>query len=456
MIIIQSKLKDTLQRSNLQPSQVLVLGFASVILLGTILLNLPIASVDGKSVGIINALFTSTSAVCVTGLVVVDTGTHWTVFGKVIIIMLIQFGGLGFMTMATMISLLVGKRISLRSRLIMQEALGQFDISGIVRLTRYILVVTFLIEGIGAFLLSFRFIPEYGKVKGIFFSIFHSISAFCNAGFDITGDGKSLTDYVGDPLVNLTIITLIIVGGIGFAVIIDVVKTRKFKKLSLNSKIVLSSTGILLFVGFILIFVFEFFNPDTFGSLSFGEKILAALFHSVTPRTAGFNTLPMADLTLSSKFLTIVLMFIGGSPGSTAGGIKTTTVALVVLTLVSVTKGRDDTEVFNRRLNKDAINRAIAVIGIAAIILSCVIMILTLTENAQPFEDIVFETVSAFATVGLSVGLTSKLSLLGKIVISICMFVGRLGPLTIVFALARRQEKNKTLIRYPEGKVMIG
>jgi len=456
VIPIQVKLRDTIQKSNLPPSQVLVLGFGAVILLGSILLSLPIACVNGKSIGYINALFTSTSAVCVTGLSVVDTGTYWTLFGQIVIILLIQIGGLGFMTMATMISFLVGKRISLRSRLIMQEALGQFDISGIVRLTRYILLVTFMIEGLGAFLLSFRFIPEYGRAKGIFYSIFHSISAFCNAGFDVIGDGRSLTPYVGDPLVNFVIMALVVIGGIGFAVIIDVAKTRKFKKLSLNSKIVLSTTAALLGIGFILVFAFEFFNPATLGSLSFGDKILAAMFHAMTPRTAGFNTLPMEDLTLSTKFITMVFMFIGGSPGSTAGGIKTTTVALVVLTMISVTKGRQETEVFSRRINKDAVNRALAVLGIAAVIIVCVIMIMTLTESAHSFEDIVFETISAFGTVGLTVGLTPKLSVMGKIIIAISMFVGRLGPLTIVFALARKQAKRKALIRYPEGKVMIG
>lgn len=449
-------LRDQIQKGKLQPSQILVLGFASVILFGTILLNLPIASLNGKSVGFVNSLFTATSAVCVTGLSVVDTGTHWTIFGKTIILFLIQVGGLGFMTMATLISFLVGKRISLRSRLIMQEALGEFSISGIVRLTRYILMVTFAIEALGAMFLSIRFIPEYGRAKGIFYSIFHSISAFCNAGFDLIGDGKSLTEYVGDPVINIVVMSLIIIGGIGFAVIIDFVRVRKFKKLSLNSKIVLSITGILLVSGFILIFAFEFFNPKTLGSLPFGQKILAAMFHSVSPRTAGFNTLPMADLTLSSKFLTMVFMFIGGSPGSTAGGIKTTTVALVVLTMISVTRGREDTEAFNRRINRDAVNRALAMLGIAALILVVVIMILTLTESSQPFEDIIFEAVSAFGTVGLSVGLTSKLSILGKLVVTLTMFVGRLGPLTIVFALARKQEKRKALIRYPEGKVMIG
>jgi trk system potassium uptake protein TrkH len=394
--------------------------------------------------------------VCVTGLVVVDTGTHWTVFGKTIILILIQVGGLGFMTMATLISFLVGKRISLRSRLIMQEALGEFSISGVVRLTRYIIMVTFAIEGVGAFFLSTRFVPEYGRAKGIFYSIFHSVSAFCNAGFDLIGDGKSLTGYVGDPVVNFIIMFLIIIGGIGFTVIIDMLRARKFKKLSLNSKIVLSMTGLLLATGFVLIFVFEFFNPNTLGLLPFGQKILAAMFHSVTTRTAGFNSLPMEDLTLSSKFLTMVFMFIGGSPGSTAGGIKTTTVALVILTMISVTRGREDTEAFNRRINRDAVNRSLAMLGIAALILIVVIMLLTLTESSQPFEDIIFEAVSAFGTVGLSVGLTTKLSLLGKLLVIVTMFVGRLGPLTIIFALARKQAKRKTLIRYPEGKVMIG
>ncbi|BEP28610.1 TrkH family potassium uptake protein [Helicovermis profundi] len=446
-----------IRNRNLNPAQVLVLGFLSVILIGTFLLNLPIASNSGRSIGFVNALFTSTSAVCVTGLVVVDTGTFWTTFGKVVILLLIQIGGLGFMTMATSIALIVGKRISLKSRMIMQEALNQFTISGVVRLTKYIIYATFLIEGVGAFFLSLKFIPIYGLKKGLFFSVFHAISAFCNAGFDIIGNGKSLTPFVGDGIINITIMTLIIVGGLGFTVVIDMIKTRNFKRLSLHSKFVIFLTLILLSTGFILVFILEFNNPLTLGNLPLKDKILAALFHSVTPRTAGFNTLDMGSLKVPTQFLTIVFMFIGGSPSSTAGGIKTTTFGLVILHVISVIMGKDDTEIFKRRISREAINRALAILSIGISVIILITMILTITETSLSFLDLFFETVSALGTVGLTLGITAKLSIFGKLAIAATMFFGRLGPLTIVIALARRKQNGKKgLIRYPEGKIIVG
>jgi len=450
-------MSEGMRKKEMNPGQVLVLGFASVILMGAILLNLPIATQSGQSIGFINAIFTATSAVCVTGLVVVDTGTYWTVFGKAVILLLIQIGGLGFMTMATSMAFIIGKRISLRSRIIMQEALNTFTISGIVRLTKYIIYTTFTIEAIGALLLSFKFIPAYGFKTGIFYSIFHSISAFCNAGFDIIGNGRSLTPFVGDPLVNISIMMLIIIGGIGFTVIIDVFQlaTKKVRTLSLHSKFVLVVSGILLLSAFILIFIFEFSNADTIGNLSFGDKILASMFHAVTPRTAGFNTLPMDKLTMPTKFLTIIHMFVGGSPGSTAGGVKTTTVGLVILLVVSVITGKEDIEFSRRRVQTATVMRALAILGIGLLIVITVTLFLSFTEHGMTFMDLFFESVSAFATVGLSLGITSKLSLAGKIIITITMFFGRLGPLTIAMALARRQVK-KPLYRYPEGRITVG
>ena len=450
-------MSEDMKKREMNPGQVLVLGFASVILIGAILLNLPIATQNGTSIGFINAIFTATSAVCVTGLVVVDTGTYWTVYGKSVILLLIQIGGLGFMTMATSMAFLVGKRISLRSRLIMQEALNQFSISGLVRLTKYIIYTTFIIEGIGAVLLSLKFVPEYGWKTGVFYSIFHSISAFCNAGFDIIGNGRSLTPFVGDPLVNIAIMMLIIVGGIGFTVIIDLFQkaTGKEKTLSLHTKFVLALTGILLLSAFVMVFMFEYGNPDTIGNLNFGEKILASMFHAVTPRTAGFNTLPMDKLTMPTKFLTIIHMFIGGSPGSTAGGVKTTTVGLVILLVISVITGKEDIEFSNRRFQTSTVMRALAILGIGIFIVMTVTLFLSFTESGLDFMDIFFESVSAFGTVGLSLGITSQLSLAGKIIITITMFFGRLGPLTIAMALANRQVK-KPLYRYPEGRITVG
>ncbi len=448
---------DNKKDTDLNPGQILMLGFAGVIFIGTILLALPIASNSGHSVGVINSLFTATSAVCVTGLVVVDTGTYWNMFGKTVILLLIQFGGLGFMTMATSMAFLIGKRISLRGRLVMQEALNQFTIQGVVRLTKYIIYATLCIEFLGAVLLSFRFVPMHGWSKGIFYSVFHSISAFCNAGFDVLGGGTSLMPFATDVLVNITIMFLIIVGGLGFTVILDLLQRmkKKHKPLSLHSRFVLFMTAILLVSGFILVFILEYSNPLTLENMSFGKKVLASAFHSVTPRTAGFNTLGMAELRMPTKFLTIFYMFVGGSPGSTAGGIKTTTFGLVILLIVSLIRGKDDVEFGNRRFPIETVMRALALLGIALFLVMGVTFALSCTETDIPFLDILFEVVSAFGTVGLSVGCTSKLSIAGKIIITITMFFGRLGPLTIAMALAGRKTK-KALYRYPEERVMVG
>ncbi|AOT72985.1 TrkH family potassium uptake protein [Geosporobacter ferrireducens] len=434
----------------------MVLGFASVILIGSILLNLPIASRNGESIGFVNALFTATSAVCVTGLVVVDTGTYWTVFGQTVILFLIQIGGLGFMTLATLIFFILGKKITLRERLVMQEALNQFKISGIVRLTQYILVATFLIEGIGAILLSIRFIPIFGVSKGIAYSIFHSISAFCNAGFDLMGDFTSLTSFVNDPLVNVVVWILIVIGGLGFTVVVDCLQKKRFSRFSLHTKMVLSISAALIGLGFIMILILEYSNPATMGNLPLRGKLLSGMFHGITPRTAGFNTLPTDQLTTASIFLTIVLMFIGGSSASTAGGVKTTTAGVVIWTIVSVIKGNDDTEIFQKRIPRDIINRSLAVIGIAMLLIVLMTMVLSITEKDFSFVEIFFEATSAFGTVGLSLGITPSLSLSGRILVSITMFAGRVGPLTLALAVARQQKKKKGLIKYPEEKVIVG
>ncbi len=438
------------------PSQILVLGFASVILIGSILLNLPIASKSNHSIGFINALFTATSSVCVTGLVVVDTGTHWTVFGKTIIILLIQIGGLGFMTMATFFALIFGKRITLRERLVMQEALNQFDMSGIVRLTRHILITTFVIEGVGALLLSIKFIPIYGIPKGIGYSVFHAISAFCNAGFDLIGNFRSLTPFVNDALVNLVIAMLIVMGGLGFTVIVNIVRKGEFKRYSLHSKLVVCITMILIAVGFLVLFLLEYSNPATMGKLSLKGKLLSSLFQSVSPRTAGFNTVPLANLTTASIFFTIILMFIGGSPAGTAGGVKTTTTGVLMWTIASIIEGKDDTVVFKKRIPRDIVNRSLAIVGIAMTLVVIVTMILSITEKTHSFIEILFEVTSAFGTVGLSLGITPGLSWIGKVVIALTMFAGRVGPLTIALALARRQQKKQGLVKYPEEKIIVG
>lgn len=448
----------------LKPAQILAAGFAAVILMGALLLNTPWASTSGEYVGFINALFTSTSAVCVTGLVVVDTGTYWTTFGKIVILCLIQIGGLGLMAMSTLIFFLMGKRIGLKNRLLMQKALGHYTMSGIVNMTKTILIGTVVVELGGALLLSTRFVPRFGWKDGIFASFFHSISAFCNAGFDIFsgylgpdyGQYVSLVPFVDDIVINCTIAGLIIVGGLSFPVIMDVIHKRNFKRLTLHSKMVLSTTAFLLGMGFLTILIFEFSNPGTMGPLSTQGKLLSAMFHSVTPRTAGFNSLNMANVTQATAFITIMLMFVGGSPSSTAGGIKTTTLTTLFLAIKAIIMGREDTNFCGRRLSRDAIESALAVIGVSLSLVVLVTLTLTFTEVKASFLYIFFETVSAFATVGLSLGLTPDLTDAGKLVLSLTMFAGRIGPITLVLALAGVKEGTHTLFHYPEEKVNIG
>jgi trk system potassium uptake protein len=437
-----------------KPVQILVVGFAIVILIGACVLTLPIASSEGIRTPFIDALFTATTSVCVTGLVTVDTGTHWSYFGKTTILMLIQIGGLGFMTFATLISLIIRKKITLQERLVMAEAMNTFSLQGLVKLVRYILLFTFSVEGIGALLLSLVFIPEFGIGKGIYYSIFHSVSAFCNAGIDLIGNFRSITPYAENPIIILTIGALIVSGGLGFIVWHEIFDYRKKKKLSLHSKLVLTVTAVLIVGGAILMFIFEFNNSATMQPMSAKGKFLSSLFAAITPRTAGYNSISTADMTPAGRFLTIILMFIGGSPGSTAGGIKTTTAGLLVMTVISVIRGREDTEIYERRISKDTIFKGltISVIGITLVIV--VSMILSITEVGASLEYIIYEVTSAFGTVGLTLGLTTKLTTIGKAVIAFTMFCGRVGPLTIILALGKNHSNNT--IRYPEDKILVG
>lgn len=446
-----SFIKKHLHKVELNPPRVLTLGFGTLILIGALLLNLPIASKSGESIGFINSLFTSASAVCVTGLVVVNTAKYWSLFGQIVIILLIQMGGLGFMTMATIVALLVGKKISLKERLVIKEQLNQQTMSGLVRLTKYVILLTFIIEGIGAFLLSTRFIPIYGFKKGLWFSIFHAVSAFCNAGFDIIGN--SMVSFVGDFTINMTICFLVIIGGVGFSVLIDIAKNKSFKKLRLHSKLVISITIILIIVGMLIILVIERKNPDTLMYLSKGERLLASFFQSVIPRTAGFNSIDISKIYDTTAFIIIILMCIGGSPGSTAGGIKTTTFGATFLTTIAVVRGNKDVVVFKQRLNQDIINRSLAIVIIGLMLIISVSILLTITEDAY-FLDVLFETASAFGTVGLTRGITPNLSNIGKLIIALTMYAGRVGPLTMAFAFSQRQKQAS--YRYSEGNIMVG
>ncbi len=436
---------------NLTPAQVLVLGYLVVILVGAILLTLPIATTDGQGMNLLDSIFTATSATAVTGLIVENTSTFFTVFGQIVILCLIQIGGLGIMTMSTLFALLVGKKITLRERLVIQQDLDQFELSGVIRVVRYVLGVTFIIEGIGALILFIRFLVDMPVVKAFYYAVFHAISAFNNAGFDIFGN--SLENFTGDIVVNFAITTLIILGGIGFAVIAELYSGKGFKKFSLQTKLVLSITGILIVVGMLISFVLEYSNPATLGNLPLGEKVIASYFLAITPRTAGFNTVPTGALKSSTLFFTIILMFIGASPGSTGGGVKTTTFGALAAVLYSRATGRNDIEIFKRRLGKDVIYNALSIILISLMLVVTVTMILTVTENAE-FLDLFFEAVSAFGTVGLSTGVTGSLSVIGRILIIITMFAGRVGPLTLAIAIGQRGKKAN--VRYPKEKILVG
>ncbi|MDO4534982.1 MAG: TrkH family potassium uptake protein [Clostridium perfringens] len=441
------------KKIKLSAVQILAIGFLSLIIIGGIILSLPISSASGQGTDILDSFFTSTSAVCVTGLVTLDTATHWNYFGKTVIIILIQIGGLGFMSFTTLFALILKKKITLRERLVMQEAMNTFGIQGLVRLMRYILIFTFSIEIIGAALYATQFIPQFGVLKGGYYSLFASISAFCNAGFDLMGNFSSITSYATNVTILLNTSALIIIGGLGFSVWSELYNFKNYKKLSVNTKVVLVTTGILLIGGTILMFLFEHKNAKTIGNMSIINQITNSFFASVTTRTAGLNSIPLNDMTGASKFLTMILMFIGGSPGSTAGGIKTTTLAIIVLTLISIIKGREDTEVFGKRIARDTVQKAFLVFMLGSGIVLGVTLILTITQTA-PLESLLFESISAFGTVGLTLGVTPHLTAIGKIVIMITMYLGRVGPMTVVLALTRKKKKRD--YRYPEDKILIG
>ncbi len=448
--------KKKIRKKQLTPPQILTSGFATVIFIGTLLLNTPMASVETGSVGWVDALFTATSAVCVTGLVVVDTGTYWSVFGQSVIAILIQIGGLGFMTMATLFAVVLGRKISLKERLIIQQAIGQDTISGVVRFTLYLLVIAFSIEAVGAVILAFQFVPEFGLKTGIGYAVFHAISAFCNAGFDLMGNGSSLTGYVTNPLVNLTVITLILTGGVGFTVLLDLYNASRPKDFSLHTRIVLLISIGLLLVGTVIYLLLEWNNPGTLGNLNGPQKLMASIFQSVTPRTAGFNTIDTGSLTDASQFFTIILMFIGGSPASTAGGIKTVTFGVVLLMAVSVIRGNDRVTIFNKTIPADIIKRAMTVAIIAVNLVIGITMIMTVMEPNFAFMQILFEVTSAFGTVGLSTGITPQLSDASRLLLVLVMYSGRVGILTVAFALARKQHNYRDLVRYAEEKVIVG
>lgn len=421
--------------------QIIALGFFLIIMTGTILLMLPVSTKSGQGAAFLDALFTATSASCVTGLIVQDTSLYWSGFGQAVILTMIQIGGLGFMTIATMFFMFLRKRVHLRGRELLSESISVNQVGGIMRLAKKILFGTFLIEGLGALLLMIRFVPLYG-VQGIWMSVFHSVSAFCNGGFDVmgqhTGDYSSLTAFADDWLVNLVIMALIVIGGIGFIVWDDALTHKlKLKRYHLHSKIVLFTTTILLVGGAVIFFFVE--RNATGAGLSFGDQVLAAMFDSVTARTAGFNTVDTASLSDAGKLVTIALMFIGGSPGSTAGGVKTTTIMVLMLYSFSYMRKNRSTSVFGRSLEEDALRKASAVF-FTNLMLALGVTIIISSIQSLSMLDLMFETFSAIGTVGMSTGLTRDLNSISRVFIIFLMYCGRVGSLSFANALAGKRK----------------
>ncbi|MDD3193776.1 MAG: TrkH family potassium uptake protein [Oscillospiraceae bacterium] len=443
------------------PARVIAGSFIGVIITGTLLLMLPLAAKSGTATNFFDALFTSTSATCVTGLVVVDTYTHWSFFGQGVILALIQVGGLGLVTLTLFFNLLIRRKLGLRTLQLAQESTSASNFEDAPRLLKGIVGISLAVEAAGALLLLPAFVPRYGK-EGIFISVFTSISAFCNAGFDLLGrEGaySSLIHYNGS-YVLLVISALIIIGGLGFLVLFDLLHYRKSKKLQLHSRVVLISTACLLFIGMVGFAALEWNNPSTMGDLPLWQKFNAAFFQSVTTRTAGFNSLDFASMNEITKFLSIGLMFIGAAPGSTGGGIKVTTVVVLIMTAVSVARGYDDTVIMKRRIKRQVVNKSLTVvfIGFLAVLLASGVIVYTSHDGgaAAPAVDALFESTSAFATVGLSAGITAIANLPSKLLLIVTMFLGRIGPISILLSLAAGSGNvNKKQI-LPEGHLNVG
>lgn len=446
----------TRKLKNFSQAQTIALGFFIVILIGTLLLMLPFASRDGQSIGFIPALFTASSATCVTGLVVVDTYTHWTLFGQIVIITLIQIGGLGFVTFGVLFAMALNRNIDLKQRTLIRESVNSIQLGGVVKLVRKIFMGTIMFELAGAIILSIFFVPRLGLARGIYYGIFHSISAFCNAGFDLMGYKALYSSFTAEYesiIINVTIMSLIVIGGIGFIVWDDISKHGLyFKKYMLHTKIVLSTTAFLIFGGALLFYIFE--RDNLMADMSLKGKILSSLFSSVTARTAGFNTIDTASLTSSSKLLTIILMFIGGSPGSTAGGVKTTTVSTIIFYVWSNLRGGNDCNIFKRRINDATVKKAGVIICINLMLGLAGTLAICHLQNGALISDVLFEVYSAIGTVGMSTGITRDLIDASRVIIALLMYCGRVGSMT--FALAFTERKSAAHVSLPEEKITVG
>ncbi len=449
------------QRFSVSTTHIILLSFFIAIMIGAVLLSLPISSASGKATSFLDALFTATTSTCVTGLVVTPTVSAWSAFGQIVILLLIQIGGLGVITIMSGAMILLHKKMGIGDRLLLQDAFNLNSLSGLIRFVKKVVIGTMVIEGIGAAFYMTVFVPQFGA-KGIWISIFTSVSAFCNAGIDIIAE-NSLCNYALNPIVNVVTCSLIIMGGIGYIVWWDVIrvfknmpkkKTKFFDALTLHSKIAIVATVILIFVGAAFIFAFEYNNPQTIKDYTLFEKIEVSIFQSVTTRTAGFATVPQENLTNASSILCLLLMFIGGSPVGTAGGIKTVTFVIIVASAFSSVRNKEDTELFGRRLTKQAVNKAVAVTCMSFIIMFVSTVMLCAVADASAL-DILYETVSATATVGLSKNLTASLDSVGKLIIIMTMYLGRVGPISLAIAFKSKKE-NQNIVRNPVEEISVG
>ncbi len=455
MPVLKSKTKA------MNPAATIVLSFAIVIAVGSFLLTMPFSSAEGKFTDPLTAIFTATSATCVTGLVVVDTGSYWSVFGQIVIILMIQIGGLGFVTLVSFFNFLIRKKMELRSIQVASESVNTSGFSDVKVLVRYVIGISLICELAGAALLAAAFVPKYGAY-GAYMSVFIAVSSFCNAGFDIMGAVEtpycSLTPVADNPVVMTVVPLLIIAGGLGFMVWMDIIGFRKKKKLSLQSKIVLLFTLILIVTGTVLTLVTEWDNPATLGGMGFGGKIVNSFFHSVSLRTAGFNTIDLASSRSITKLISIFLMFIGVAPGSTGGGIKITTFAIIIMTVVSVIKNNEDTVIMSRRIDKESVYKSLAIVILAALLTGFTGVVLFYANAGAGVTgiDAAFEAVSAFSTSGLSVGVSGVSGFASRIILCLTMFIGRVGPVSFAISMSVKRDKRSRNEVYPEGKMMVG
>lgn len=444
-------IKKIVDKASEKPPLILTMGFLILITVGGLILSTPFVTKSGQSTNIVDAFFVAASASCVTGLTPVNTAEHWNTFGQVVILFLIQIGGLGVMSLASLVPLILNKKIGLKSRLILKEQLNTENMAGVLKLFKYVLFFTLAVEGLGALFLAIRFVPSYGFGKGIWYAIFHSISAFCNAGFDIMGD--SIYPLRHDYLINITLMALVAIGGLGFMVTSEIYNKRELKHLSTHSKLVLITNLCLILVGGIGFFILETIKNGMVANETIGHGLLISFFQSVSARTAGFYSLDLGQIKDSTAVLLMNLMFIGGSPGSTAGGLKTTTFVVVLLALFSVVKSQKEPIVFKRSISNETIKKALAIVMVSMFLHVIVVFVLSILNNFD-FIEVLFETVSALGTVGTTMGITDKLTSISKVIIAFCMYLGRIGPMTMALSFGLKSDDR--LIRYPEAFISIG